>query len=94
MEPKVLKLKHPIGKGETAITELVFQGPLKGKHMKGVPIGGNAMCMEHILMVGGRLCNQPPSVMAELESEDLFEALAITSGFLPSGPSIGQQPSE
>lgn len=94
MEPKVLKLQHPIGQGDAAITELVFQGPLRGKHMKGVPVGSSAMCMEHILMVGGRLCNQPPSVMGELQAEDLFAALDITSGFLPGGPTTGQQPSE
>lgn len=88
MEPKVLKLKHPIGEGETAITELEFRGPLKGKHLKGVPLG-YAMCMEHVLMVGGRLCNQPPSVMGELQGEDLFAAMDIASGFLPAGPKTG-----
>lgn len=92
MEPKILKLRYPVGQGETAIAELVFRGPLKGKHMKGMPIGA-AMYVEHLLMVGGRLCNQPPSVMGELEGEDLMEALAITSSFLPGGPTIGQQPS-
>jgi len=93
MEPKVLKLKHPITLGSETITELEFRGPLKGKHVKGIPLG-NAMCMEHILMVGGRLCAQPPSVMAELEGEDLFAVMGITSGFLPGGPSIGGASSE
>ncbi|WMW65759.1 phage tail assembly protein [Nitratidesulfovibrio liaohensis] len=94
MEPKILKLKHPVGSGETAITELEFKGPLKGKHMKGVPAYGSLICMEHILMVGGRLCNQPPSVMNELQAEDMQAAIAITSGFLEGGPTIGQPPSE
>lgn len=93
MEPKVLKLKHPIVKGSETIAELEFRGPLKGRHVKGVPVG-RAMCMEHILMVGGRLCNQPPSVMDELQGEDLLATMEITSDFLEGGPTTGKQPSE
>lgn len=93
MHSRTLTLKTPVSRGSETITELVFTGPLKGRHVKGLPLG-STMCMEHILMVGGRLCGQPPSVMDELQGEDLFAVLEITSGFLPGGRTTGQPPSE
>lgn len=82
-----MTLKTPLQNGSETITELVFQGPLKGRHMKGLPL---ALCYDHLLTIGGRMCGQPPSVMEELCGEDLATVLGVVTDFLPAGPRTGQ----
>lgn len=86
MERRVT-LITPLQNGSETISELVFQGPLKGKHMKGLPL---ALCYDHLLTIGGRMCGQPPSVMGELADEDLATVLGVVTDFLPVGQRTGQ----
>jgi hypothetical protein len=87
MEANIITLKNPIIVGSETIDKLTFARPLRAGDLRGVPI--NDMCFEHMLLVAGRLCGQPPKVMDKLESEDMLDVLAVISTFLGRGQQTG-----
>lgn len=86
---RLIALQAPIKSGSEVISQLVFKGPLKGKHMKGLPL---VLHYDHLLTLAGRLCGQPPHVMDELSGPDLMTTLEVVSSFLPFGQKTGHEP--
>lgn len=89
--PKIHRLANTIQVGSETIAELTFS-PIKGKHLRGIVFSSKGMLFDDLLTVAGRLCKQPPSVMDEIEGEDLEEVLEIVSGFISSGRKTGKKP--
>ncbi len=87
MEPKTIVLHTPVTHGDLTISELTFSRPLKGKDMRGIPL---SIGMEHLLLLAGRVCGQPPSVMEQLEGDDLLAVLEIVGHFFGNGQLIGR----
>jgi len=75
-----IKLAHPIEFGKTTIEELTFRKGRLGD-MKGIRVG-EAVPMEGIMAVAGRMCGQPLAVMEKLDEEDAGEVVSIALGFI------------
>lgn len=86
MNEVVVTLKNPITFGDEIIESLTFKGPLKAKHMKGIPL---KMTYDDIFTIASRLCAHPPSVIVEVAGEDLTKVLSVVTDFLPAGPKTG-----
>lgn len=87
MQPKTIVLQHPVSHGAENITELIFSRPMKGRDLRGLPL---SMGFEHLLVLAGRLCGQPPSVMEQLEGEDLLTVVETAGVFFGSGRPTGE----
>lgn len=87
MEPITITLAHPITIGAETIESLQFARPLCAGDMRGVPVGN--MCFEHITLVAGRMCGQPPKVMESLQGEDFTAVVDLMTRFLASGRKTG-----
>lgn len=87
MEALTINLEHPITMGTETIEHLHFARPLCAGDMRGVPVGN--MCFEHITLVAGRLCGQPPKVMESLQGEDFTAVVDVMTLFLGSGRKTG-----
>ncbi|WP_027367402.1 phage tail assembly protein [Desulfocurvibacter africanus] len=83
---KVITLKHPIQQGSQTITELTFERRLKAKDFKGLP---TSLGFDEMFLLIGRLSAQPPSVIDELDTEDLMSCMEVVKGFLPGGLPAG-----
>lgn len=84
---KSYKLAHPIQHGSETITELVVEARPKAKAFKGIPADG--IMLDHMFLLLGRITAQPPSVIEELDSEDLFGAVGMVNDFLPNSLATG-----
>lgn len=87
MQPKTITLRHPVVHGAESITELTFSRAVKGKDLRGLPL---SMGFEHLLILAGRLCGQPPSVMEQLEGEDLLTVVETAGVFFAPGRPTGE----
>lgn len=85
--PYVITLKYPVGRGSELISELVIERRLKAKDFKGIQ--ANNITFDDMLRLLSRLTAQPLSVIEELDSIDLYEAIEVLSSFLPSGLKTG-----
>ena len=85
---KSIKLKYPIQHGSETINELRVEKRLKAKMFKGIP--AQDMLFDHMLVLLGRLTGQPPSIIEELDSEDLFPAVEMVNSFLPGSLTTGE----
>lgn len=83
---KTIPLKYPVEHGQETITELVFMRRPKAKDFKGLPL---QLGFDEIIKILGRLTAQPPSVIDELDTADLMEAVEVVTDFLPSGQTTG-----
>lgn len=86
MQPVVITLQTPVSQGTESITTLEFKRPLKGRDLKGLPL---EFGFEHLLVLAGRLCGQPPSVMDQLEGEDLLAVVETAGAFFGPGRQTG-----
>lgn len=88
MHVKTITLQTPITHGSEIITELTFGRQIRGKDLRGLPL---TLGFEHLLILAGRLCNQPPAVMEQLEGPDLLAVVETAGVFfgpgLPTGAS-------
>ena len=85
---KSLTLKHPIQLGTETITELKVMKRLRARQFKGIP--AQNILFDHMLVLIGKLTGQPPSVIEELDSEDLFPAMELVNDFLPNSLTTGE----
>ncbi len=81
-----IKLKHPITHGAETITELELRRP-KAKDMRDLPLQG--MGMDHMLDLAGRCAGQPPSVINELDIEDVMQVAEVVGNFMTNGLPTG-----
>lgn len=81
----VVALKHPVQFGSEKITRLEFKRP-KARHFRGLPLEPK---VGDIMDLMARLADVPPSVIDELEPEDLEAASSIVGGFMPGGRATG-----
>lgn len=84
----VIPLDVPIQYGSETITKLTFQRP-KAKHFRKLPVEG--ITLGHIIDMMGGLCGQPPSVMDELDAEDLSKVEKVFEGFSKTGRKTGEK---
>jgi hypothetical protein len=81
-----LTLQYPIEVGKRTITELKF-ARIKGKHLRGLPpVQHNAVSFDFLLGLLKNLTRQPPSVIDELQGDDLMEAIERTGDFFDDSP--------
>jgi len=82
MEPITVKLKAPISRGENseAVQELIFSREPKVGDLKGIRLDN--IRTDDLIMVAGRLCNQPPSVMDKLSLADAINVVEVIMPFL------------
>ena len=85
---KRLKLEHPIQHGSEKITELTVGRRPKAKDFKGIP--AQDILFDHMLVLLGKITGQPPSVIEELDSEDLIPAISLVNDFLPNTLTTGE----
>lgn len=83
-----IKLNTPIQNGTETIAELEMKRP-KAKHFRGMPA---KIGMDEMLDLAARSCGQPPSVIDELEADDMMRVLEVVGDFLESTRRIGKQP--
>jgi len=85
-----LLLLEPIIYGEEEkLEQLDFIKP-KAKHIKKMNLDDKSI--EGILLIAGKLCGQPPSVLDELGMHDLMEIGEVIDSFLPDTAKGGNQP--
>ncbi len=89
MQAVTITLGTPVVYGSESIAQLEFKRPLRGKDLKGLPL---ELGFEHLLILAGRLCGQPPAVMDLLEGEDVLRAVETVSLFLGTGRRTGENP--
>lgn len=80
-----IKLTTPIQYGTETISELELRAP-KAKDMRGLPLN---MDMDSMLMLASRCAAQPPSVIDELEFDDLTAVMEAIGSFLGRGRQTG-----
>lgn len=81
-------LLSPLKVGDdTTIETLTFKVP-KAKHIRFLKF--NDPTMDQVLLLAGKLCGQPPSVMDEIEMDDLFGIADVVVNFLGNGVLIGK----
>lgn len=79
--PKVVKLRHPVEFGnDGTITELTFRRGTFGD-VKGIKLG-EAIPLEHIMLLASRLCGRAIGLIERLDSEDAGEVSEIAMLFL------------
>lgn len=88
MDSKTLKLKHPIKYGSEEIQELTFKKP-KAKDLRGLKIG-STLTMGDIIDLGAKMSGNAPSVLDELEVDDLMEVAEIVGNFIGSSQETGK----
>lgn len=86
MAVKTLTLKYPVTQGSETISELVFERRLRAKDFRGLPLN---LGFDDMFTLLSRLTANPPSVIDELDTEDLMAAVEVVSDFLPVGLKIG-----
>lgn len=85
---KLLKLKYPVQRGSETVSELRVMKRPRAKHFKGIP--AQNIMFDHMLVLLGKITGQPPSIIEELDSEDLFPAIELVNAFLPSSLTTGE----
>jgi hypothetical protein len=85
--PRIVKLKYPVNQGTETINELRFERRLKARDFKGL---SQEARMDEMLVLAGRLCAQPPSVIEELDAEDMLSVMEVIGDFLPGGLQTGR----
>jgi len=83
---KTIPLEYPVEHGQETITELVFMRRPKAKDFKGLPM---QLGFDELMTILGRLTGQPPSVIGEIDTTDLMNAVEVVTDFLPSGQTTG-----
>lgn len=92
MEVAKITLKHPIPYGSETVTELTFRRPKAGD-MRGIKINGNGdMSFDDMLTVAQRVTGKPPSVINEIDFEDLQPVFEVIGGFIKAGQQTGKTP--
>ena len=91
MEAITIKLKEPITRGTNseAIQELVFSREPRVGDLKGIKLDN--IRTDDLIMVAGRLCNQPPSVMDQLSLADAVAVVEVIMPFLDPFQGIMQK---
>lgn len=91
--PYTHKLNHPVKHGEETITELVFKRRPVGKDSRGIQItkldDGNTL-----VPLVARLTNNPPSLIDNLDLEDLLTVGGLLGDFFQIGRTTGSKPAE
>ena len=85
---KTIKLQTAIERGTETITEIVVSKP-KGKHFKKLPTEPKTVAELWPFMCA--ICNQPPSVLDELDSDDFLEVMQVVENFIPGALQTGQK---
>jgi hypothetical protein len=83
---KTIDLKYPIQQGQETITHLEFMRRPKAKDLKGLPVN---LGFDELMTILGRLTGHPPSVLGELDFDDLMVAVEVVTDFLPGGLQTG-----
>lgn len=83
--PIVVPLQYPIQRGQTLISELHFRRG-KAKELRLMDGGGS---ISEMLDVAAQLCGQPPSVMDEVDMDDIQAVCAAVEKCLPSSRTTG-----
>lgn len=80
-KPVTVPLSAPVKHGGQLLEELVLQ-PLKGKHLKKLPVDSANMTIGHVMAIAAVQATVPDSVIDELGPRDLANVLGVTNGFL------------
>lgn len=83
---KIVKLKYPYKYGQEEITEITLRRP-KGKDLRKLPA---AMDTGDILNLAAALSGHAPSVIDEMDAEDVVEVIEAVSDFLPGSRPTGK----
>lgn len=83
---KTIPLKHPVQHGNETVAALDFMRRPKAKDLRGLPVN---LGFDELMTVLGRMTSQPPSVINELDLEDLMAAVEVVTDFLPSSLPTG-----
>lgn len=86
-------LKVPVEQGSVTISELSFRRA-KAKDFRGLaltvnPDGSTKIVMGDMMNLAARLAGVPPSVVDELDPEDLMEVIGLAVGFIGTGQPTG-----
>lgn len=90
LKEKLITLLEPIAFGSETITELKITRP-KGKHLRSMPMDPN---VGDFLDLAGKLTGYPPSVMDELDAEDVTQVAEAVEAFLDGGQKTGSSGSQ
>ncbi len=80
-------LKTPIKFGTETISEFELRR-LKAKDFRSLPA---ELGFDDMLSLASASAAQPPSVIDELDAEDMTALMAVVAGFLGSSPKIGKR---
>lgn len=83
----VVKLTLPIEHGSEMIRELVMRRP-KAKDLRSLPMEPS---MGDMLDLAGDLTGHPPSVIDELDIDDVMAITKVLENFMPSGQGTGDK---
>lgn len=88
--PIVVQLKHPVHHGSEEITEMKAERRLQAKDFRGIK--STELRFDDMLTMISRLFAVPPSVVNELDVEDMMSAAEVVNGFFASGRGTGENP--
>jgi len=86
-QPVTVQLKEPIQHGTEAITSLTLH-PLKARDLRGMSLDNPGM--GDFMDILSNSARQPPSVIEELDVEDLMECIGVVKDFFPSSLPTGK----
>jgi len=85
----VVTLKHPVSHGSEEIKELVAERRLQAKDFRGIK--STEIKFDDMLTMISRLFAIPPSVVNELDVEDMMAASEVINGFFGTSPRTGEE---
>jgi hypothetical protein len=78
-----VRLRSPLNPGPKAIDSLTFQR-MRAKHMRGQVLQAGRIEWDLLMTIASRLTGIAPSILGELEGEDMQDVLGVTNRFLAS----------
>jgi hypothetical protein len=88
LEPYVLKLETPITFGKVTVEELTFQ-PCKARHLVKC-VNDKQNVVPYMIELAGYLTGQTSQIIGELEGEDIWRVIGVTSDFFAGSQPTGE----
>jgi hypothetical protein len=86
--PVVVQLQHPVMHGTEEVRELRAERRLKASDFRGIK--STEIMFDDMLTMIGRLFAIPPSVVNELDVEDMMAAGEVINSFFGTGQTTGE----
>lgn len=87
--PHTITLGHPVQHGKDLVEELVIERRMIAGDLTGIPAANQTI--DHLMLVGGRICGQPSAVMKKMDLEDAAEVVKLVSEFMAPFREIGSE---